>query len=263
MTASGETQGAVLLPRRADAMRNRALLLETARGMLSVQGISVSFDDIAQRAGVGVGTVYRHFPTRADLLRAVFSRGLVWMTERADELLRAEDPGRAFMTLFRELVDAAAVNKAVCESVDVEDQQRLIPDPEANRAFEAALGALLARAQRAGQIRGELDVADVRALVLGAATASRAREGVRSVRLVDLVAGALVCDESTLGGGERYETPGVSRLSGLSDLPSLPDLLSLRCAECGTPLHASPTGRPALYCGASCRQRAYRKRSGK
>lgn len=250
MTTSGETQSAVLpLPRRADAMRNRALLLETAREMLSVQGISVSFDDIARRAGVGVGTVYRHFPARADLLRAVFSRGLVRMTERADELLGAEDPGRAFMTLFRELVDAAAVNKAVCESVDVEDQQRLIPDPETNRAFEVALGALLARAQGAGQIRAELDVADVRALVLGAATASRAREGVRSVRLVDLVAGALSCDESSLGSGERYETPSVS---------SPPEL---RCAECGTPLHTSPTGRPARYCGASCRQRAYRKRS--
>jgi len=253
MTTTGETQSAALpLPRRADAMRNRALLLETAREMLSAQGISVSFDDIAQRAGVGVGTVYRHFPTRADLLRAVFSRGLVRMTERAAELLSTEDPGHAFMTLFRELVDGAAVNKAVCESVDVEDQQRLIPDPETNRAFEAALGLLLVRAQRAGQIRADLDVADVRALVLGAATASRAREGVRSGRLVDLVAEALLCDESPRATVERYETASVSRP---------PDLPSLQCAECGTPLHASPTGRPALYCGASCRQRAYRRRS--
>ena len=248
MTTTGETQSAAL-PRRADAMRNRALLLETAREMLSVQGISVSFDDIAQRAGVGVGTVYRHFPTRADLLRAVFSRGLVRMTERAEQLLSAEDPGGAFMTLFRELVDGAAVNKAVCESVDVEDQQRLIPDPAANQAFETALAALLARAQGTGQIRAELDVADVRALVLGAATASRAREGARSAHLVDLVAGTLVRDETSPDATERYETPSVT---------GIPDL---RCAECGTPLHASPTGRPARYCGASCRQRAYRKRS--
>ena len=247
MTTTNDPAQAVL-PRRADAMRNRALLLETAGEMLSTQGISVSFDEIAQRAGVGVGTVYRHFPTRPDLLRAVFSAGLARQTERAEELLAAEDPGRAFMTLFRELVDAAAVNKAVCESVDVADQQRLIPDPEANQAFDAAFGALLARAQQAGQIRAELDAADVRALMLGAATASRAREGARSERLVELVAEALLApdrDESSVTGGERDETP------------------SPRCAECGRPLQASPTGRPALYCGASCRQRAYRKRSGK
>ena len=81
--AVGDTAGQVAKPLRADARRNRDQLLAVAREMLAADGSSVSFDEIARRAGVGVGTVYRHFPTRSALFEAVIAVRVEQLTERA------------------------------------------------------------------------------------------------------------------------------------------------------------------------------------
>jgi AcrR family transcriptional regulator len=221
---------------RADARRNRGRVLEVAIRMLAERGHAVSFDEIAREAGVGVGTVYRHFPAREDLLRAVFEAGMREQIEEAGALLSAGDPGAAFLGLFRGLVARAAVNKALCEAFDPAELRGMTPDPETGAAFDAAVGALLSRAQHAGQIRADLDTGDVRALVVGAATAVRARGAERAPHLVEMVVQTLRAQPSN---ETRDETC---------------------CQVCGTPLRAARTGRPARYCSASCRQRAHRAR---
>src|SRR3954447_4416845 len=81
---------------RADARRNRQRVLEAAESAFAGEGISVPIDEIARRAGVGAGTVYRHFPTKDALLHAILAIRVERMTEEAHAAARAPDPGAAF-----------------------------------------------------------------------------------------------------------------------------------------------------------------------
>ncbi|SUA42684.1 DNA-binding transcriptional repressor AcrR [Nocardia africana] len=108
----GNDAGQGAKPLRADARRNRDQVLAVAREMLSVDGSAASFDEIARRAGVGVGTVYRHFPTRAALFEAVVVGRVEQFTERARGLAGADSaPEDAFFDYFTHLVGEVALNQ--------------------------------------------------------------------------------------------------------------------------------------------------------
>ncbi|WP_280330093.1 TetR/AcrR family transcriptional regulator [Nocardia wallacei] len=159
-------------PMRADARRNRDLVLSTARDMLSAEGLAVSFDEIARRAGVGVGTVYRHFPTREALYEAVLRGRLERFVERARALTEADaDPGRTFLDYFTQLVDEVALNQALCEALE-SGAETIVPE-EVRDQFRTRFDVLLRRAQQAGAVRADLDTADAMDLLVGAATAAR------------------------------------------------------------------------------------------
>jgi len=160
-------------PLRADARRNRDQVLAVAREMLSVDGSSASFDEIARRAGVGVGTVYRHFPTRSALFEAVVVGRVEEFTERA-RLLTGTDtaPEDAFFGYFTHLVGEVALNQALCEALDDGDAAVAIPD-RLRHDFIRSFDTLLTRAKEAGAVRPDIDVADVLDLVIGAATVER------------------------------------------------------------------------------------------
>jgi AcrR family transcriptional regulator len=154
---------------RADARRNRELVVAAARDLLAADGIAVSFDAIARAAGVGVGTVYRHFPDRCALFEAVVLDRIVAFVTEVREAADAADPGEEFLRFFGRFARQVALNQALCDAVDGG-----IAVPEALRAeFLAALGDLLRRAQDAGRIRPDLSVADVLDLVIGFASAGR------------------------------------------------------------------------------------------
>src|SRR5690242_19730377 len=97
---------------RADAVRNRQRVLSAAREAFAESGPAVSLDDVARRAGVGPGTVHRHFPTKDALFAAVIADRLQDLSTRASQLSGSPDPGAAFFDFFHVLATEAAQNLA-------------------------------------------------------------------------------------------------------------------------------------------------------
>jgi AcrR family transcriptional regulator len=149
---------------RADAIRNRERVLIAAGEAFAADGPSVSLDDIARRAGVGPGTVHRHFPSKKDLFAAVIAERLQNLTDEARELADADDAGSAFFTFFQRLAGQARENLALTAAVTLPGE--LVRDSAA--PFEQALAVLLARAQQEGHVRADVTVASLHALMAGA-----------------------------------------------------------------------------------------------
>jgi AcrR family transcriptional regulator len=156
-------------PLRADAARNRARVLEVAYETFAAEGLAVPIDEIARRAGVGAGTVYRHFPTKEDLYRAVIEDRINHIVDDARALLVDADPGEALFTFLRSMVlQWGATDRGLAEAlaglgIDVKDAV-----PEAEEAFLGLLGGLLRAAQKSGTVRQDVEVPDVKALMVGA-----------------------------------------------------------------------------------------------
>src|ERR1700728_4122274 len=102
---------------RVDARANRSRILDAAEEVFGQGGESASTEEVARRAGVGIGTVFRHFPTKAALLEAVLVRRFDRLREQADALLGAPDPGGAFLGFFGHLVADAAAKIAITEAL--------------------------------------------------------------------------------------------------------------------------------------------------
>jgi AcrR family transcriptional regulator len=98
---------------RADAARNRVRLLDAATASFAERGVETSLDDIAKAAGVGIGTLYRHFPTREDLVLAVYGAQIEALDERSRELAASDDPGEALREWMRGFVDFYAVKQGM------------------------------------------------------------------------------------------------------------------------------------------------------
>jgi AcrR family transcriptional regulator len=150
-------------PMRADARRNYERLISTARAAFMEHGTGASLDDIARRAGVGSGTLYRHFPTRDDLLHAVLQDRIEGLLAHAAELMREPDADAALAGWLRGYLDGAMTPRGT-STVLIE---AMAPRWSATRlgtaatAIRDAVGALLERAQRAGAIRADADAADL------------------------------------------------------------------------------------------------------
>lgn len=157
-------------PLRADAARNRARVLEVAYETFAAEGLSVPIDEIARRAGVGAGTVYRHFPTKEDLYKAVVATRIGNIIDGGRALLDTDDPGQALFTFVRSMVlDWGATDMGMTEAlagVGI-DIATAIPDLETK--FLGMLDDLLRAGQKAGTVRPDLTVRDVKALLSGAA----------------------------------------------------------------------------------------------
>jgi AcrR family transcriptional regulator len=152
-------------PLRADALRNRARVLEAAEAVFAAEGISVPVDLIAERAGVGVGTLYRHFPTKEKLFEAVLVARLVDIAADARARMDAEDPGAAFFAFLRHLVEESASKRDLIQALlgaGIEIEKAAAP---AKRDLEAAVSELLEVAQRAGAVRDDVTPAVVISLV--------------------------------------------------------------------------------------------------
>lgn len=149
---------------RADARRNRARVLAAAEEAFAAEGLSVPLDEIARRAHVGAGTVYRHFPSKEALFEAVVLERVEQLAAQARERLSwPGDPGEVFFGFFGVVAEEAVLNKALCDALEDSSDFRSRPDS----GFREAFGELLARAQRAGAIRADIEAADVSALLAG------------------------------------------------------------------------------------------------
>ncbi len=156
---------------RTDARRNYAALLAAADEVFAEQGGEAALEEIAQRAGVGIGTLYRHFPTRRALILATIERASRTVNEQGRQLLDAASPGGALETWLRALLDhASTYNGLGAEAL------RYPPEPgeqvDTCSSMRQVCAALLDRAQAAGEVRADIDAADLFLLVYSLATAS-------------------------------------------------------------------------------------------
>ncbi|MEU0568973.1 helix-turn-helix domain-containing protein [Nonomuraea sp. NPDC005983] len=178
-------------PLRADARRNRARVLEAAEAAFSAEGMAVPLDEIARRAGVGAGTVYRHFPTKEALFEAVIHDRFRRLAEDAQALAETRRPGQAFHAFLARVVEQAMLNKALCDALETAGSP-VKPQGVEGDIWDA-FGALLAAAQRDGAVRADIDLFDLRAVLSGALTMERhVREGGRPAgRMTEILLDAL------------------------------------------------------------------------
>ncbi|WP_460064294.1 TetR/AcrR family transcriptional regulator [Streptomyces sp. YKOK-I1] len=169
-------------PMRADARRNYERLLKAAAEAFAEHGEGASLDDIAKRAGVGSGTLYRHFPTRQALLEAAYVDRIEALAARADELGETLPPGEALVEWLNELcVGTLEVRgmKALLGSAVTDGSVAAVT--ACGTSMKGAATRLVSAAQEAGVLRGDLEPIDVLRLAHGVATASELAKGERTV----------------------------------------------------------------------------------
>lgn len=176
---------------RADAQRNRLRVLEVAQAVFAAEGLGVPIDEIARRAGLGVGTVYRHFPTKEALFEAILVSRIEGVVEDARALAAAEDPGAAFFGFLARLGEMGAAKKDLIEALARAGIDVKRAAGGAKEELSLAVGRLLKRAQKAGDVRGDVAVGEVLSLVSGAFTAIERHGGDERARARLL---AIMCD---------------------------------------------------------------------
>ena len=157
---------------RADARRNREAVLDAAREVLAAGGLDAPMDAVARAAGVGVATVYRHFPTKAALVDAVIARSFERLTADGVAALESDDPGTAFFGFLRDTGRVMARDRvlvAAARRTDLPDRPVVV-----QRLFDVA-DELLARATLAGAVRSGVSADDLPALLVGAGDAANQR----------------------------------------------------------------------------------------
>tara|TARA_R110002124_G_scaffold16882_5_gene71386 strand:- start:645 stop:1232 length:588 start_codon:yes stop_codon:yes gene_type:complete len=155
---------------RADGQRNRALLLEAAKRVLNEKGAAVSLDEIAQAAGVGNGTLYRHFPTRAALVEAVCQEDARELIDAATHLAATCAPLDALSAWMDAFVGCIATKQIVAEATNALLSTSLDSTDSSCADVGAALTMLFDRAAAERQIRGDVDPLDLVRAVTGVAT---------------------------------------------------------------------------------------------
>jgi AcrR family transcriptional regulator len=144
---------------RADAQRNREKVLQAAREAFAARGYGVPLDEIAALAGVGPGTVYRHFPSKEALFAAVISARVDDLLDDARERGYAADPGAAFFGFLGRVGQEAAAKRDLPDAIAV--------DGALQDAMRDAVGGLLHRAQQAGAVRPDVTMSDLFMLLKG------------------------------------------------------------------------------------------------
>ncbi len=156
---------------RADARRNRRRVLDAADAVFAAKGISASTDEIARAAGVGIGTVFRHFPTKEALLEAVLIARIQALVEEADSLRTAIDPGAAFFGFLTRMVRRSVTKNIFVEALaaaGVEVESAIVQD---GQDLLQIIGTLLSRAQQAGAVRSDVQTPELVAVIVGASRA--------------------------------------------------------------------------------------------
>jgi AcrR family transcriptional regulator len=162
-------------PLRADARRNRERLLQVAKEAFAEEGVAVPLDEIARRAGLGPGTLYRHFPTKEALFEAVVQDRFQRMVEDARALHAAPDAGAALFGFVERLVAEAAPKQDLVDALAGSGVDVRSALAATGGDLRAEIAGLLRRAQTAGDVRADVTIADLMALLSGLLMALRAR----------------------------------------------------------------------------------------
>jgi AcrR family transcriptional regulator len=158
---------------RADARRNRDRLLEAARQAFAAEGLSVSLDEIARRAGVGPGTLYRHFPTKEALFEAVVHERLRRLVDQARALGAAGDPATALFTVLGSIVADAAEKADLIDALASAGIEVRTTVAATAADLRSEIGRILSRAQASGTVRADIGTAELMAALSGVLLALR------------------------------------------------------------------------------------------
>jgi AcrR family transcriptional regulator len=159
-------------PLRADARRNREKVLEAGRAVFSEQGRDAQMDDVARAAGVGVGTVYRHFPTKEALIEALMVSAFEAIAAAAEAALEVEDPWEAFTSVLWCGAETMAGDRALSEVfASIPGASEAVMPTVAG--LTETMGELIRRAQAAGALREDLIVDDIPMVMCGIGSATK------------------------------------------------------------------------------------------
>ena len=175
-------------PMRADAVKNRQRILDAAEEVFAAEGLTAPIDVVAERAGVGVGTLYRHFPTKEALFEAIVVTRLQSLLDEVRARADAGEPGEALFSFLREFAGAAMskhdlMDALAAAGVDLKSQCTAMFEE-----LQEGIGQLLERAVSAGACRSDVSTHDVVGLVVGACRASEQLGlGVSCERMLEVV----------------------------------------------------------------------------
>jgi AcrR family transcriptional regulator len=173
---------------RADAQRNRDALLEASAAAFTEHGTNASLEDIAKRAGVGIGTLYRHFPTRMALVEATYQRGVESLCDRVDELLAENRPSVAMELWMAAFVGYVATKRGLAETLKQAHDRNAELFSYVRERLSGAIGQLAAAAVEAGEIREDVNASDLLRGLGGVCMASDATDWqAQALRLVGLM----------------------------------------------------------------------------
>jgi AcrR family transcriptional regulator len=151
---------------RADSARNRQLLIDAAKSGFAEYGLNVSLEEIARRAGVGIGTLYRHFPTREAVVEAVYRREVEQLAEAVPHLLETSPAGEALHKWMHLFVDYIATKRLIAPSLAAAKDRTSSLHASSLELITGAITALVKRAVASGEVRKDIDPSDLlRALV--------------------------------------------------------------------------------------------------
>lgn len=188
---------------RADARRNHEAILAAAKKLFADQGLDAQMPDIAKKAKVGVGTVYRHFPTKDDLIGALAAERFERLAEKAREGIDVEDPWEGVCEFVRFAANLQAEDRGLCEVMGSR--------PEVMNASALAVGldkltdTLVKRAQRSGELRKDLDWQDIPMIACGMGSVTQPTMGPGNGRWPRLV--EIIIDGLRAPGNSRLPKP--------------------------------------------------------
>jgi AcrR family transcriptional regulator len=170
MSATDDTSTGDQRAMRADAVRNRAKIVEAAKEAFSDRGLETQMEDVARRASVGVGTLYRHFPTKDALVRALIVDKMERMAEAAKAALEDDgDPWEALVGVLRKGAEQQVRDRALTQVVASQPQSVFQEALEEETELAARMTELLRRAQRAGVVREDVRPDDIPLVMCGCA----------------------------------------------------------------------------------------------
>jgi AcrR family transcriptional regulator len=152
---------------RADSARNRQLLIDAAKAGFSGVGLDVSLEEIARRAGVGIGTLYRHFPTRDAVVAAVYRREVEHLAEAVPQLLQASPAGEALHKWMHLFVDYIATKRIIAPSLAAAAARAPALHTSSVELITGAISTLVKRAIASGDVRKDIDPSDLLRAMVG------------------------------------------------------------------------------------------------
>jgi AcrR family transcriptional regulator len=186
--AQGEHVGSVVRVLRADARRNREAVIEAAKKLFADQGLDAQMPDVAKAAKVGVGTVYRHFPTKDDLIAALAAERFERLAEKAREGIEADDPWEGLCDFIRFAAQLQADDRGLCEVMG--SRPEVMNDSALAVGLDELSDRLVKRAQRSGDLRKDLEWEDIPMIACGLGRITPAEMGPatgRWPRLVEII----------------------------------------------------------------------------
>jgi AcrR family transcriptional regulator len=152
-------------PMRADARRNRERLVAAAREVFTEQGVAASMEAIARQAGVGVGTLYRHFPTRLDVVEAVYQDDVQELADAAQRAVSTLEPSAAVDAFFDAFLRYASTKKTLLAELRQAFEKNPALRSRARETIDASFDLVIERAKQAGVVRNDVDGADAVQLI--------------------------------------------------------------------------------------------------